>query len=77
MEAAVEFLKSSDVVPQLKSLHDLVVYRFDQTQRPTMLTAMSKPKDSTVDSPTQTKLNELWATLRLSFGLERLVPGFH
>lgn len=64
MEAAVAFLKNSDVIPQLKSLHDLVVYRFDQTQRPTMLTAMSKPKDSTVDSPTQTKLTELWATLR-------------
>jgi hypothetical protein len=64
IDTVVDFLKTSSVVPDLRKEHDLAVYRFDQTQRPTLLTATAKPKDSSSDSPGSSAQADLWRALR-------------
>ncbi len=63
IEATVEFLKSSSVVPQLQSRHDLVLYRFDQTQRPTLIASLSKPKSNVSDPMGQDSTTAMWQFL--------------
>lgn len=63
IEATVDFLKNSSVVKQLQTRHDLVLYRFDQTQRPTLLAAFSKPKDGLDSKTGQESTTLIWPFL--------------
>ncbi len=48
---------------QLQTRHDLVLYRFDQTQRPTLLAAFSKPKDDLDSKTGQESTTSIWPFL--------------
>jgi von Willebrand factor type A domain len=63
MEATVEFLKNSSVTTQLQSRHDLVLYRFDQTLRPTLIASLSKPRVNVNDQSVQDSTIAMWRFL--------------
>jgi von Willebrand factor type A domain len=75
MEATVDFLKNSSVVKQLQTRHDLVLYRFDQTQRPTLLAAFSKPKDNSDAKTGQESTISMWQFLARVAWLGTIIIG--
>ncbi|MDZ4852058.1 MAG: VWA domain-containing protein [Pirellulaceae bacterium] len=64
METVIEFFSKSPVLHQLQALHDVSIYRFDQTQRPALIASFSKPKKSQQsDSEASRSSTALWKTL--------------
>ncbi len=61
MDATIDFLSKSPVISQFRSQHDVQVYRFDQTQRPTLVASFSRPSDTLRDQGNGTSQAEsLW-----------------
>ena len=64
MHSVIEFFTNSALLTQLRSAHDVAVYRFDQSQRPTLVAALAKPTGQQMtDDETSRISTSLWSSL--------------
>lgn len=66
MESVIDFFVQSPLLRQLRSEHDVSVYRFDQSQRPALVASLAKPTGmQKTDDETSRVSSELWQSVSL------------
>ena len=63
ISAVQQNFAQSPLLKQLQQNHDVSVYRFDQSARPTAVASFAKPKQSTTDADTSESRRVLWQWL--------------
>ncbi len=63
ISAVQQKFAQSPLLNQLQQQHDVNVYRFDQSARPSVVASFSKPKQANLDSESEGTRTELWRWL--------------